>query len=211
MKTLTLLHKIIASVVCSCGLLIWLGRNPKLGDSSLMVFLVLFILVETLYPLWFSPISRENVDFGQEKSFAPIWKRVLAQVVDYILINIVTFSISKMFGGVDGLDFLTNIKGFNIGVYMGPYALILYILYFIAFESSELQATPGKLLFRIKVLNNGGETLSVSQALYRQLGKINELACLIIFIIVDICSIIIRKDRKTFHDIIGESVVVEKR
>jgi serine/threonine protein kinase len=86
-------------------------------------------------------------------------KRALADLIDVGLITVAIFS------------FIVHIPDLAFGT---PFvwilaASVLFSSYFAAFESSVLEATPGKLLVGIKVRNRRGERLTLNEALTQPL------------------------------------------
>ena len=203
------LHKVIATVVCVIGFPIWLGQYTRdHGDSTLMTLLILVMISETIWGLWKRKINL-NSNF-EENMIAPWGKRALALIVDYVIINVCSICVTTFVGGIDNVGYFLWIKDFAIGQFMNPLILFVYFLYFSLFEASALQATPGKLLLKIRVHATNGGRLSYAQSFYRQLGKMNELVGIIFYVIINTISIIQREDQKCFHDIIGDSVVLNK-
>lgn len=85
--------------------------------------------------------------------------------------------------------------------------LIAAILTFeIAFVSSRLSATPGRRYMKIKVLDCYENRLSVYRVIVRTLLKPISL----IFLFVGFAMIVIRKDKRSLHDLVAGSIVVFK-
>ena len=86
MKKLNL-HKVIATIICLVGFPMWLGQYTRdHGDSTLMALLILVMISETIWGLWKRKINL-NSNFEEDR-IAPLWKRILACIADYLLINI---------------------------------------------------------------------------------------------------------------------------
>lgn len=209
MNKLNLL-KVAATIICFIGFPMWLGQYTREhGNSTLMALLILVMISETIWGLWKRKI---NLNFNlEEEKIAPVWKRIFACIVDYLLINICSVAISLITGAFSYDHYEFTIMDIAIGPYYNPLVLFVYFLYFGLLEASPLQATLGKLMFKIQVHNTNGGRISYSQSFYRQLGKMNELVGIIFYVIFNIISIIQRKDQKCFHDIIGDSVVLNKQ
>lgn len=118
----------------------------------------------------------ENLDqvldtpVATEKRFqyAGFWIRFVAYIVDSIILWAVGFVLGLLAAGTDANIGLTLLSAF-IGV-----------IYFAAMESSERQATLGKMAVGIKVGDRNGERISFANAIGRYFAKI--LSTLIIFI-----------------------------
>jgi uncharacterized RDD family membrane protein YckC len=96
--------------------------------------------------------------------YAGFWIRVGAYLVDGILLGIVNFAIAKAF--ISDYSFMEpNLAATGINSVLG-------IAYFVLMESSEKQATLGKMLLNLKVGKANGERLSVANALGRYFAKI---------------------------------------
>jgi uncharacterized RDD family membrane protein YckC len=80
------------------------------------------------------------------------------------------------------------------------------ILYFALFESSPLQATPGKLALGLIVTDLNGERISFWKALGRNLAKgLSYLSCYIGFLLAAFTE-----DKQALHDIVASCLVVRK-
>ena len=110
--------------------------------------------MEPLDQILDAPVSPQ-----QELRYAGFWIRVAAYLIDYVLMIV-----------------LVLILGFSVGS-LGQFAIFLvyivvYVGYMCGFESSEKQATPGKMAVGIKVGKANGDKISFANALGRLLGKI---------------------------------------
>lgn len=110
--------------------------------------------MEPLDQILDAPVSPQ-----QEMRYAGFWIRVAAYLIDYILmvvlIVILAFAVSSL-------------GAFAIfSVY-----IVVYVGYMCGFESSEKQATPGKIAVGIRVGNANGDKISFLNAFGRLLGKI---------------------------------------
>lgn len=94
----------------------------------------------------------------QEMRYAGFWIRVAAYLIDYVLMVV-----------------LVVILAFAVAS-LGQFAIFLvyiavYVGYMCGFESSEKQATPGKMAVGIKVGKANGGRISFANAFGRLLGK----------------------------------------
>lgn len=121
-----------------------------------------------------------------EESYGPpdpagFWLRVWAYLVDYSILALPTVAITYIFSR-DALDWIwglnpaTPIDGRMIKPIVTSLStlgwfLIIGLFYYPLFESSGLQATPGKLVFRILVGHRDGSPLTLFQALVRHLAR----------------------------------------
>jgi len=108
--------------------------------------------------------------------YAGFWARVVAYMIDMIILGLLTipinvvglFVIGTTKGTQDQLDAVTGrIMLIAFGV-----CTIVAILYFSVFESLKPQATPGKMVMRVEVTDSNGKRVSFGRALARNLAKI---------------------------------------
>lgn len=84
--------------------------------------------------------------------------------------------------------------------------LFIVWIYCAGFESSPLQATPGKMLLRLKVQDEKGERISFLRSTARQLASLlsSMIFCIGYFMMF------FTKGRKTLHDILTKTMVVQE-
>jgi len=143
-------------------------------------------------------------------AFAPqyvgFWPRVGAWLIDAVLLGVVQQITS--FAIVQHSTFsnrgLATITGLNLLVTI--INLVLGITYFTVMESSEKQATIGKMAIGAKVVDEQGNRISTGKALGRYLSKIlSGLIFCIGFIMVGFDS-----KKQGLHDKIAGTFVVHK-
>ncbi len=129
--------------------------------------------------------------------YAGFWRRFAAYLIDYILISVV--------GGI-AFFILAAIAG-DTGAVLG------YILWFVAFfvyfaymESSDSQATVGKIALGIQVTDLQGNRISFGKALGRNVAKL--LSALILYIGFIMAAFTEKK--QGLHDMIAGTLVVMK-
>ncbi|NKZ40153.1 hypothetical protein HF690_14430 [Oleiagrimonas citrea] len=91
-----------------------------------------------------------------------------------------------------------------LGIYAVNFVLIL--VYFAVFESSALQATPGKLALGLRVTDEYGRRIGFGRALGRYLGKL--LSGLLLLMGYIMAGFTARK--QALHDLMAGSLVVRK-
>ena len=113
---------------------------------------------------------------GGGAHYGGFWIRVLAYIVDGIILNIAIWIIGAIFGvSMFSMDMSdpAAMEAMGTGIAIMQVAIIIvWLAYTVGFTSSSLQATPGKLLVKLKVTDNDGQRLSVLRALGRELSKI---------------------------------------
>ncbi len=119
--------------------------------------------------------------------YAGFWKRYLAVLIDGIILLIPNLA-------------------FN---YVVPYggAFLFGFLYFPIFNSSPLQATPGKAIMEIAVVDENGNTLTLKAAIYRHAATFLSA----VFLCAGYFMSLFTAKRQTFHDMVAQSVVIFKQ
>ena len=104
-------------------------------------------------------------------NFAGFWIRFGAFIVDYVVTYVVAFAIGFAYGSYlarNGVVLLTE----EDVLFLTAISYLIIILYHTFFISSEYQATPGKILLGIKVVDYDGQRVSVAKAFGRTLSYI---------------------------------------
>jgi uncharacterized RDD family membrane protein YckC len=127
----------------------------------------------------------------ESKKFKIPIKRLLAYLIDVIILAIP----------------LTLIAYLSLGnIWTRIITIVSYWLYFAFMESSNKQGSLGKIILKIKVVNEEGNAISFGKATIRHIGKIlSGLALLIGFIMV-----FFTKKQQCLHDIIAKTLVINK-
>jgi uncharacterized RDD family membrane protein YckC len=113
---------------------------------------------------------------GASVGYGGFWIRVVAVIVDAVILRVVVAPIGLMFGGL-GLagGFMTGAHHLGMGLLGGGVILILMIfgswLYEAFMESSSYQATVGKMIFGMKVTDLNGNRISFERATGRHFAK----------------------------------------
>jgi archaeal type IV pilus assembly protein PilA len=138
--------------------------------------------------------------------YAGVWDRFAAYLVDFIaglILAVIVFAVIAL-----GSSLVPG--GIALGVVIGLCcAFLVYWLYYAVFECSSYQATPGKLLLKIRVVNDNGYPLSFPRSLARSFFKIlftlspASLLALVGGIIIQISD-----TRKGIHDYLVSTRVV---
>lgn len=148
---------------------------------------------DTQYPT--QPSQSDSETNNQNWTTAKFGTRVMARIIDWLIIYFIQFII--LFAA-----------GFNgeIGAYATALKITygVSILYFVVFHSGASQATPGKRLQGIKVVNTKGTKISFSGAFIR------EIFCLIgQTLMFGILMGVGNKNHITLHDKISNTRVVQ--
>jgi uncharacterized RDD family membrane protein YckC len=129
--------------------------------------------------------------------YSGFWRRFVAYLIDSILLSIVFWLLVLILGGIGGDG------GIVVGYVLG---LVLIFGYYAYMESSERQATVGKIALGIKVTDLNGQRVSFGKALGRNLGKI--ISALILYIGFIMAAFTEKK--QALHDIMAGCLVVKE-
>jgi uncharacterized RDD family membrane protein YckC len=160
---------------------------------------------------------------AQAPGYAGFWKRVIAYVIDAIVLYIPNVLIDRALGGARAQAALEQTLGNAVGdlpqmlvAYQHYYAMmwpgmllgaLLAWLYFAACESSPWQATLGKLALGIHVTDLHGRRISFPRAVGRYGAKI--ISFMIVFIGVLMVAWMPRK--QGLHDLMAGTLVLNGR
>lgn len=130
--------------------------------------------------------------------YAGFWIRVAAYLIDGVLLWIVNVVLSFLYVGsynIYGAETLLNIASLIIGV-----------LYFTLMESSERQATLGKMAVGIKVGDQHGNRISFANALGRYVAKV---ILMIVTLTVSLMWVGWDDRKQGLHDKLADTYVFE--
>ncbi len=132
--------------------------------------------------------------------YASFWKRLVALIIDTIVITIIGgvigviigFGMVANSGGNENIEFLSNIAG-----------VLVAWLYDALLESSYKQATWGKQIMQIKVSDLDGNRISFLKATGRHYGKYISLITLCIGYLMMLWT----EKKQTLHDMMAGCLV----
>jgi uncharacterized RDD family membrane protein YckC len=113
---------------------------------------------------------------GAAAGYGGFWIRVVAAIIDAILLRVVVAPVGMIFGGL-GLagGMMGGIPHLGMGLLGGAVTIVLLIfgswLYEAFLESSSYQATLGKMIFGMKVTDLNGNRISFGRATGRHFAK----------------------------------------
>ncbi|HOY94266.1 MAG TPA: RDD family protein [Catalimonadaceae bacterium] len=148
----------------------------------------------------------------QEIVYASFGKRLVASILDGVILYIVNMIIITFFGmsilnpgNLNDPDKLMALFGKMIGVY--GITLGINWLYYALLESSEKQGTIGKMAMGIKVVSaNNNARISFAQATGRHFGKF--ISAIILFI--GYLMMLWSNKSQTLHDSMAGTLVVRQ-
>lgn len=152
------------------------------------------ILVDVERP---EPESRAHF-FG----YAGFWKRLLAFLIDWLILGLIIAAFGILLsGGTELTGMLAESEGL-----LELAGLILPWLYYAGMESSEQQATLGKLALNIRVTDMEGRRIGFLRASVRHFAKILSGMLLLIGYIM----IAFTAKKQGLHDLIASCLVVNR-
>ncbi|MDP4605628.1 MAG: RDD family protein [Erythrobacter sp.] len=136
-------------------------------------------------------------------NFAGFWIRVLAYIIDIIPLLIIGVVLALV-SGESIIEPDPSAPVYGITDLIG---LVIGIAYFVGFESSAYQATPGKMALGLIVTDSDGRRISPMRAVGRYFAKIlSGLILMIGFIMVAFTE-----RKQGLHDMIASTLVVKGR
>ncbi|TMJ22120.1 MAG: RDD family protein [Alphaproteobacteria bacterium] len=142
--------------------------------------------------------------------YGGFWMRVLAYIVDGIVLNIAFGIIGAVVGislipadpaKIDPVEFMANMGSFQL------VAVVVTWLYFALMESSPRGATVGKMVVGLRVVDEQGNRLSFLRATGRFFAKF--ISTIILFI--GYLMVAFTERKRGLHDIIAGTLVVKTR
>ena len=153
-----------------------------------------------------------NTAAAQYLDYAGFWRRFGAYIIDGIILYVLSLGISAVTRlGINApdsaaaIDMYTYFVSADFLLYFGINT-IANMLYWGLFESSPMQATPGKMVLGIKVTDMGGNRVSFGRAVGRYFGKI--LSGMILGI--GYLMIAFTEKKQGLHDIMAGTLIVKK-
>jgi uncharacterized RDD family membrane protein YckC len=157
---------------------------------------------------------------SQATKYAAFWKRSIALFIDlvivYVLIGLVTAAVNATLGlpVEHDLAFHTG-NAIKHNKFVEDNLIVLTVLYafiklgvlfpyFSIMESSNRQATLGKLVMRIKITDLRGERISLAKASVRFFAKILSTNILLIGYLIALFT----ERRQALHDLLASTVVI---
>ena len=147
----------------------------------------------------------------QAVQYGGFWLRFVASIIDALVMTPVNMILGGIIGGIMGA--ILGAQGVNIETIQIAGAIAGFVigtvgqwLYFTIMETSNKQATVGKMALGLKVTNLQGEKMTMGQANGRFWGKyISSMTLLIGYIMAAFTA-----KKQALHDIMAGALVVKK-
>ncbi len=155
-------------------------------------------------------------------NYAGFWLRFVAVIIDGLLLGSIQFIAIMPVLGFMGIGLATDIQSLEtadestitpmIGQMMAMAGvtqivfLTIQTLYYSFMESSKYQASVGKIVLGLKVIDMNGERLDFTKALVRNLCKIISSMILLIGYLMAAFT----DKKQALHDMIASTLVVKK-
>jgi uncharacterized RDD family membrane protein YckC len=143
----------------------------------------------------------------QPVGYGGFWIRVLAALIDGVIVRVVAAPVALIFGGLGMAGMMTGLPHVGLGILGGGVTIILVLfggwLYEALMESSSYQATIGKMILGMKVTDLYGKRISFGRATGRHFAKILSGMMLCIgFIMVGLTE-----RKQGLHDLLAGTLV----
>jgi uncharacterized RDD family membrane protein YckC len=139
--------------------------------------------------------------------YGGFWIRVVAAIIDAIILRVVVAPVGMIFGGLGMAGMMSGIPHVGLSLLGGGVTFILVLfgswLYEAFMESSSYQATLGKMIFGMKVTDLNGNRISFERATGRHFAK--WLSAMILFIGYIMVGFTDRK--QGLHDLLAGTLV----
>jgi uncharacterized RDD family membrane protein YckC len=144
--------------------------------------------------LKFKPLNAPELDVD----YAGLGVRTLATFIDLVIIAGLMLIPELLF-------FSFNFHNIDFNSYRFLMFLLIWIVYHVAFESTKSQATPGKRIFKLKIIDLYGNRMSIVRTFFR---------CLVVFISIapiglGIWYISTDSKKQGWHDLIAGTYVIK--
>jgi len=139
--------------------------------------------------------------------YGGFWIRVVAAIIDAIILRVVVAPVGMIFGGLGMAGMMSGFPHRGLSLLGGGVTFILVLfgswLYEAFMESSSYQATLGKMIFGMKVTDLNGNRISFERATGRHFAK--WLSAMILFIGYIMVGFTDRK--QGLHDLLAGTLV----
>lgn len=144
--------------------------------------------------------------------YAGFWNRFLAIIIDGLIVGAVQSVFLKPMFGIPMWSYMERDEsGVAVTMWEGPnlnvqlLSMLIGWLYFAMMESSNKQATVGKLALNLRVTDLNGNRISFAKATGRYFGKyLSAMIAMIGFLMAAFT-----KRKQALHDVLAETLVLK--
>lgn len=127
-----------------------------------------------------------------------------------LLLSLSTGAQSAGFGGfITGADTIMDIFGLGLNSYVAAFAIlayfVIYFCYFIICEMVMNGRSPGKKVFRLRVIMDNGQPIGLPQSMIRNIFR-----CLLDITGIGVVLILFSKKNKRLGDMVASSIVISE-
>lgn len=141
-----------------------------------------------------------------EPIYSPLPHRIGAYLIDSLVVFGIFYVIATALGiPIPGLPVESDLEQ-EAGFVEELTIFFIYVLYNIIGESSRYQATPGKYLLKLQVVNRELQRLTTTEAMIRNFSKLFSGGVFYLGFL----WIIIHRQRKGWHDMIAGTLVIRR-
>jgi len=142
--------------------------------------------------------------------YAGFWRRFTAGLIDGIVVSIIAGIIYVCLGLWTWLSLGDTVEQGEAIAFLAAFSLLALVgcwLYWALMESSDMQATLGKMALGIVVTDLEGRRISFGKATGRHFGKIISTLILFVGFIMVSCT----AKKQALHDMMAECLVVKRQ
>ena len=182
-----------------------LGASAQLCQEGGMQWVPAASVLGPTYTVAPPPLRQSTVSapLGVQGEFelAPFGKRAGAIIIDGLILSMGNWLIDRV-----ALEFVANVLGSweRAGITLALLELVIGWLYFVLLETSQKQATLGKMLVEIKVTDINGNRLGFGQATGRYFSKMISMIILGVGFLFPLWT----PRKQALHDIIAGTLVL---
>ncbi|RYU86839.1 RDD family protein [Mucilaginibacter terrigena] len=151
-------------------------------------------------------LYEKGIYFPTKANLASFWWRLLAYVIDYIVIVVITIIFVTVYYAATGL--LTNgyIETDQSQNALNLFSITLMIVYHAVFEATKLRGSIGKIVCKLCVVNSNGTRITFLRALGRNSGKLLS----IIILGLGFLNILWDDRRQGWHDQMAKTYIIRR-
>ena len=160
-------------------------------------------------PEFFEYFEAAGYYFPTEDNLASFWRRLLAYVIDYVLISVfISLYASGYILRIQAITLKPTPSDADISVLtqFTLYYFLVYCLYHTLCESTPLRGSLGKKLCKAVVVDADGRRLGVGRAMIRNFSKIISFTAFGIGFL----NILWNGHRQAWHDMIAKTYVIKR-